>query len=782
MGGESPGQRRIGCAAEGDGKGSWQGGSRQGSRRRDLRHFRVRQEEKEKEEKGKREERQEEIRWEEQCPENAENAFRIHRAGPRCEAKEKAGCPYQEEAEEVQGYQLFGQQFIGDHGGDHHGRGFTARSVKDPESSGSRSRGVGSGGNSDHENICHAEHWRPVASGRELSSAGGHAICPAPFAPEIQRRDEEGDRDVSDRGGLPIDGKGSRSYRYSASKSESPGVDTAGARLGNQPEAGNYPQRGCWGGQPCRAAAGPARSSLGRQIQGWMAVMGKRERKRKVERQGRNAGKRKKQRESQRGRKKELLNEGVKRHKVEEPQETAPGCRESHSNDSLLQNASSSSYNFLCQSDSKSPPVRVDAMPLVDAEGSEKLHFLSHPVCGEAATSPAFLHERASKCDSSGCDGAVDGLGLGQTVRGEKIEAMGDEEFGMKDVFGWLETKLDLFSVSLCKVLPSGRVFPLPSSFLVLGRLFPQTPRPCLVCLRVLVFALNSLNGEGFDDDGTRVSPYQRQVLEGLLLPCQRICDWSERGRRTSWSDFFRIKGVDYKGDEILSAQWLRWENVAPALPLEVGGVALEDVVEKGSRHYVLNFAEYLLDPEDQVSVKPPRVMVDPACWDVFCEKMMERGVFSRVHVDEVYKVQGKPLLNGLFGVSKHEFEGQWEVMRVIMNLVPLNSVCRGLDSDIATLPSWAGMSPLELLSDEDLVVSSEDVRCFFYIFKIPVAWHRFMAFNRPLPERLRGDKPGDWFPCSAVLPMGFKNSVALAQHVHRVIAKQALGTLQLGW
>lgn len=472
----------------------------------------------------------------------------------------------------------------------------------------------------------------------------------------------------------------------------------------------------------------------------------------------------------------------MKRHKVEEPQETAPGCRESHSNDSLLQNASSSSYNFLCQSDSKSPPVRVDAMPLVDAEGSEKLHFLSHPVCGEAATSPAFLHERASKCDSSGCDGAVDGLGLGQTVRGEKIEAMGDEEFGMKDVFGWLETKLDLFSVSLCKVLPSGRVFPLPSSFLVLGRLFPQTPRPCLVCLRVLVFALNSLNGEGFDDDGTRVSPYQRQVLEGLLLPCQRICDWSERGRRTSWSDFFRIKGVDYKGDEILSAQWLRWENVAPALPLEVGGVALEDVVEKGSRHYVLNFAEYLLDPEDQVSVKPPRVMVDPACWDVFCEKMMERGVFSRVHVDEVYKVQGKPLLNGLFGVSEHEFEGQWEVMRVIMNLVPLNSVCRGLDSDIATLPSWAGMSPLELLSDEDLVVSSEDVRCFFYIFKIPVAWHRFMAFNRPLPERLRGDKPGDWFPCSAVLPMGFKKQRCTCTTCAQGNRQASPGTLQLGW
>lgn len=49
------------------------------------------------------------------------------------------------------------------------------------------------------------------------------------------------------------------------------------------------------------------------------------------------------------------------------------------------------------------------------------------------------------------------------------------------------------------------------------------------------------------------------------------------------------------------------------------------------------------------------------------------------------------------------------------------------------------------------------------------------MAFNRPLPAELAGDKEGKWFPCSAVLPMGFKSSVGLAQHVHRFIMKQAL-------
>ena len=45
------------------------------------------------------------------------------------------------------------------------------------------------------------------------------------------------------------------------------------------------------------------------------------------------------------------------------------------------------------------------------------------------------------------------------------------------------------------------------------------------------------------------------------------------------------------------------------------------------------------------------------------------------VHEDDIYQVGGRPLLNGLFGgVSKNEFEGQVELQRIIMNLIPLNN------------------------------------------------------------------------------------------------------------
>ena len=67
-------------------------------------------------------------------------------------------------------------------------------------------------------------------------------------------------------------------------------------------------------------------------------------------------------------------------------------------------------------------------------------------------------------------------------------------------------------------------------------------------------------------------------------------------------------------------------------------------------------------------------------------------------------------------------------------------------------------------------------MRCFFYLFETPASWHRYMAFNRllsdeVLPPHLRGT------PCvlaATVLPMGFANSVSIAQHVHRNVIKWA--------
>ena len=143
----------------------------------------------------------------------------------------------------------------------------------------------------------------------------------------------------------------------------------------------------------------------------------------------------------------------------------------------------------------------------------------------------------------------------------------------------------------------------------------------------------------------------------------------------------------------------------------------------------------------------------------------------------KLYHLEGKPLLNGFFGVTKDEFKDGWEVYRLIMNLIPVNKICRNLGGDLSTLPNWAGMSSFLLGDGQVTLMSSEDIRCFFYLFSVPPAWLKYLGFNKlvpsgALPPELRDT---ECVLVSRVLPMGFLNSVSIAQHVHRRVARLAL-------
>ena len=115
--------------------------------------------------------------------------------------------------------------------------------------------------------------------------------------------------------------------------------------------------------------------------------------------------------------------------------------------------------------------------------------------------------------------------------------------------------------------------------------------------------------------------------------------------------------------------------------------------------------------------------------------------------------------------------------MRLIMNFVPLNENCKPLDSDISTLPGISGLSPFLLEGGEVVLVSSEDIRCFFYLFELPCSWFPFLGFNKLIPQHiLPPELAGQQCVLHArVLPMGFRNSVGIAQHVHRNVIRHAL-------
>ena len=315
-------------------------------------------------------------------------------------------------------------------------------------------------------------------------------------------------------------------------------------------------------------------------------------------------------------------------------------------------------------------------------------------------------------------------------------------------------------------------MFPLPTSNDSFRTIAADISPEEISWARCVTMSLNSIWGaEIFNDQAP--NKVQGECLQGLLKDVRHFCSLDAQVEVVDWSEFFRIRSIDYKGDEVRVARWFSWKNISPALPREIGRVPLEDLCSQGARHYVLNFDHYLRPRDEWGPIPRPKVMVDDCNWGTICKGLVETGLCTFIEEHEVFDTGQGPLLNGLFGVTKDEWTSDGvEVYRLIMNLVPLNSLCQPLSGDVDTLPAWSGMSPFFLQPSQTLLVSSEDVKCFFYTLSVPMCWTKFLAFNKCVPEDalpsdLKGKKV---YVASRVLPMGFLNSVSLAQHVHRTL------------
>lgn len=285
-------------------------------------------------------------------------------------------------------------------------------------------------------------------------------------------------------------------------------------------------------------------------------------------------------------------------------------------------------------------------------------------------------------------------------------------------VFGQLLEVLPLRSKSTGG-RSNSKLFPLPTSKELLQITFPSLTLDEVSWLLLVHFALNSVWGGELFSQGP-ISAAQRSCILELIVDVKRVCSLEGSLERFDWGSFFKHRSVDYQGEEVKVAKSFRWCNIAPALPKEVASVPPEDVCTLGAKHYVEHFDLYLKDQEDWPPVSKPRVMVADEDWGEVCAGLVASKVCTFITRDEVFHVAGEPLVNGMFGVSKEEVHEGVEVYRLIMNLIPLNSLCCPITGDVNTLPNWALMNPLVLQPHENLVVSSEDVRCFFYVMRVP--------------------------------------------------------------
>ena len=116
---------------------------------------------------------------------------------------------------------------------------------------------------------------------------------------------------------------------------------------------------------------------------------------------------------------------------------------------------------------------------------------------------------------------------------------------------------------------------------------------------------------------------------------------------------------------------------------------------------------------------------------------LVEYNLAAVIPESAVAKAGGRLVQNGLFGIEKGEQHEGIEIHRLIMNLVPFNSLCVSVEGDVGTLPLMHQMNALQLHPHEEMIISSEDVRCFFYVFSLPTSWLPYLTFSKPRAIRL---------------------------------------------
>ena len=139
-------------------------------------------------------------------------------------------------------------------------------------------------------------------------------------------------------------------------------------------------------------------------------------------------------------------------------------------------------------------------------------------------------------------------------------------------------------------------------------------------------------------------------------------------------------------------------------------------------------------------------------------------------------------VLNGAAAVKKLKTAGgqtgQTKVMqRFISNFIPINSYQKHLPGGDQHLPYLGQLTLLEQGEEEIWLCDAEDFTSCYNLFCLPPAWRKYTCFGKLVDEALLGGAPGKMvYPAMRVVPMGWLNTVSIAQAVARTLVFQELG------
>ena len=108
---------------------------------------------------------------------------------------------------------------------------------------------------------------------------------------------------------------------------------------------------------------------------------------------------------------------------------------------------------------------------------------------------------------------------------------------------------------------------------------------------------------------------------------------------------------------------------------------------------------------------------------------------------------------HGAFGVGRPGVAKGQGPQRFVVNIPFLNAILKRVEGDMSFLPLTNSWHVLILEHGQLVLLSSEDMKCAFYLFRLPDSWLPWLCFSMPvsrgapvleqvcwLPRRPRGE------------------------------------------
>ena len=297
-------------------------------------------------------------------------------------------------------------------------------------------------------------------------------------------------------------------------------------------------------------------------------------------------------------------------------------------------------------------------------------------------------------------------------------------------------------------------------------------------------YGINSLYGLARQPIPGRWLAHQRRAAETLRSHVQRFRKSALGVERKVTVDEvereLKAKRVNYSGEELLLCHPLTLRQILPSLPPAEHGGCVDSLewVGEVTRFFLTRPNAMVIEDKGQnlPKLQGKINIVKEDLEDVIGE-LCRRNVCDWVPLDEVLHYRGQPVLNGMFGVEKPQKLGDNSpVLRVIMNLVPSNSVHHQLTGGTSSLPFIGQWLSVVLDGSQEIRTWQSDMSSAFYLFSLPRAWWGHLSFNILKRGHEIGLASNRLFALSCkVIPMGFNSSVSVMQEISENLLRDVL-------